>query len=142
MTQILFPVHLLWTKPRACILDPAAFRPLRSRSDGWCNCTISVIASMGCNLLCSSNLRFMNVWISKGLNPVPSDLRPLRYLLLCTLYVQGCRITQIREVFLKRKLLTPTWNSPTRCTTCRAYRVFRNPVSVFSSTLLFSQNSK
>jgi hypothetical protein len=36
----------------------------------WRDFAISAIASMGCSLLCSSNFRFLNVWISKGLNPM------------------------------------------------------------------------
>jgi hypothetical protein len=34
-SQILFPMHLLGTKPRACILDLEAPKPPCSRSNGW-----------------------------------------------------------------------------------------------------------
>jgi hypothetical protein len=51
------------------------------------------------------------------------------------------RITQIQEVFLGRKLLTPNWRSPARCTPCRANRAFNNSVSV-SPRHFFSLNSK
>jgi hypothetical protein len=73
-------------------------------------------------------------------NAIPSELHPLGDLLLRTLCVQGSQITQIREVFLKIKLLTPTWRSPARCTPYRAYRVLSKPMSVFLlDTSLFSE---